>query len=103
VATTFFPMPGGSGAQELSFNSLLGSLFPDGTLFWGILFWRILTYYMYIFQGGIVLIVDTISSKKQHKKALKSILTSDVQLSESIDMDINNNEQLNTEHNENIS
>lgn len=71
VATTFFPMPGGSGAQELSFNSLLGSLFPDGTLFWGILFWRILTYYMYIIQGGIVLILDTISSNKRHKKALK--------------------------------
>ena len=81
VATTFFPMPGGSGAQELSFNSLLGSLFPDGTLFWGILFWRILTYYMYIIQGGIVLILDSITLNKRHNKALKELSVSEVQLS----------------------
>lgn len=64
VAVSFWPMPGGSGAQELSFNALLGSLFPDGTLFWGILIWRILTYYLYILQGGVVFIIDAISSKK---------------------------------------
>lgn len=69
IATTFVPMPGGSGAQELSFNALLGNLFPDGTLFWGVLFWRILTYYMYIIQGGIILICDVAISKKRLKKA----------------------------------
>lgn len=64
LAVCFFPMPGGSGAQELSFNALLGSLFPEGTLFWGILFWRILTYYLYIVQGGIILLLDALIRKK---------------------------------------
>lgn len=69
IAVSFWPMPGGSGAQELSFNALLGSLFPEGTLFWGILIWRICTYYLYILQGGIVLILDAIVSKKGSKIA----------------------------------
>ena len=73
VATSFFPMPGGSGAQELSFNALLGSLFPDGTLFWGVLFWRILTYYGYILVGGIALIGDSIHHKRKPPTAIPNI------------------------------
>lgn len=68
LAVCFFPLPGGSGATELSFNALLGSLFTEGTLFWGILIWRFLTYYLYIIQGAIVLIGDFFSGKKKHKK-----------------------------------
>lgn len=67
LAVSFFPMPGGSGAQELSFNFLLGSLFPSGTLFWGVLIWRILTYYLYIIQGAIILVSDVLHSKKKTK------------------------------------
>lgn len=68
LAVCFVPLPGGSGAQELSFNSLLGALFPEGTLFWGILFWRVLTYYLHILQGGIVLIGDSIFSKRKKNR-----------------------------------
>ncbi len=64
MATAFIPLPGGSGAQEISFNALLGSLFPEGTLFWGVLLWRFLTYYMYLILGmGVV-----ISNMFHHKK-----------------------------------
>ena len=68
LASSFFPMPGGSGAQELSFNALLGTLFTEGTLFWGILIWRILTYYIYVAHGGIVIIIDGIKSKFKNKR-----------------------------------
>jgi len=68
LAVCFVPLPGGSGATELSFNALVGSLFPVGTLFWGILIWRLLTYYLYIVQGAIIMIFDMIF----HKKKLKS-------------------------------
>lgn len=68
MATSFVPLPGGSGAQELSFNALLGALFPEGTLFWGILFWRILTYYIHILQGGCFLIGDLIASRIKSRK-----------------------------------
>lgn len=76
LAVSFFPMPGGTGASELSFNALMGSLFPTGTLFWGLLIWRFLTYYMYIIQGAGVLIGDAIASKirKNRKKRIKNEL-----------------------------
>ena len=67
LAVCFVPLPGGTGATELSFNSLLGSLFTEGTLFWGILIWRFLTYYLYIIQGAIVLLLDMFHSKKHNK------------------------------------
>ena len=75
MAVCFFPLPGGTGATELSFNALLGSLFTEGTLFWGILIWRILTYYLYIFQGIIILFSDMLHRKKQ---GLKPINYSDI-------------------------
>lgn len=72
LAICIIPLPGGSGVSELSFNSLLGSLFEEGALFWGILIWRVLTYYLHIALGGILLILDLIIPKR---KAKKHILT----------------------------
>jgi len=63
LASSFIPLPGGSGAQELSFNALLGTFFPDGTFFWGVLFWRILTYYIYILEGFILIIGGSIKNR----------------------------------------
>jgi len=72
LASCFIPLPGGSGAQELSFSALFGALFPEGTFFWGVLFWRILTYYVYIAEGGVLLLSSFIYSrlKKQKRKSL---------------------------------
>lgn len=81
MAVCFFPLPGGTGATEFSFDSLLGSLFTEGTLFWGLLIWRVLTYYLYILQGGIILITDMFHSKKGSKKSNSA----DVKISETID------------------
>jgi uncharacterized protein (TIRG00374 family) len=70
LASSFIPLPGGSGAQELSFNALFGALFPEGTFFWGVLFWRILTYYVYIAEGGILLIGSFIKHKFKSKERI---------------------------------
>ena len=72
MAVSFVPLPGGSGATELSFNALLGALFPSGTLFWGILIWRILTYYMYIIEGWILFGWDFIAKKHNKSKNLNT-------------------------------
>lgn len=87
LAVCFFPLPGGSGMQEISFKSLLGALFPEGTIFWGILIWRILTYYIHILQGGIVIIGDFIAKKVKERKHLNSSTNH----SNSIDKKIINN------------
>ena len=86
MAVCFFPLPGGTGATELSFNALLGSLFAEGTLFWGILIWRFLTYYLYIIQGAIILITDMFTRKK---KGLKPISYDNI--NENCDAEIDNN------------
>jgi uncharacterized protein (TIRG00374 family) len=67
LASSFIPLPGGSGAQELSFNALIGHLFPEGSFFWAVLIWRIFTYYLHIIQGAIILIIDLISKKIKSK------------------------------------
>lgn len=73
LAVSFVPLPGGSGATELSFNALLGSLFTKGTLFWGILIWRALTYYLYIIQGLIILLIDVFNKKKKDRKSRNTL------------------------------
>lgn len=80
LASSFFPMPGGSGAQELSFNALLGSLFTEGTLFWGILIWRILTYYIYVVHGGIVIIIDSIQLRLKNRRNKANISQNQVDI-----------------------
>ncbi|MBE5739033.1 MAG: flippase-like domain-containing protein [Clostridiales bacterium] len=72
-AVAIIPLPGGSGASELSFNALLGSLFPVGTLFWGVLFWRFLVYYAYIPQGWIIMLIDAINKDKKPKTKIKEL------------------------------
>lgn len=72
-AVAIVPLPGGSGASELSFNALLGSLFPEGTLFWGVLIWRMLTYYLYIPQGWLIMLTDSIKKRMEKKSELKKL------------------------------
>ncbi len=68
AAVSLFPLPGGSGAAELSFIGLFGLLFKDDMRFWAMLFWRLFTYYGIIIIGLIFTISDSIVASKQHKK-----------------------------------
>lgn len=72
-AVAIVPLPGGSGASELSFNALLGSLFPEGTLFWGILIWRILVYFLYLPQGWLIMLDGAIKKNRANKLALSKL------------------------------
>lgn len=67
LASSFIPLPGGTGAAELSFTTLFASFFVGGKLFWALLLWRILTYYGYIFQGIIIMIYDYAIGDKKYK------------------------------------
>ena len=75
LASSFIPLPGGTGAAELSFTTLFASFFVGGKLFWALLLWRILTYYGYIFQGLIIMIYDyAIGDKKYNWQKRKNEL-----------------------------
>lgn len=64
-AVSFLPVPGGTGASEISFAALMATLFSSGMLFWAIIFWRILTFYIYLVQGPIIMAYDYIWGNKR--------------------------------------
>lgn len=57
-ATTLFIVPGGSGAAEISYVAMFSGLFSEGTTFWALMFWRILTYYFYIIVGFLLTVLE---------------------------------------------
>lgn len=66
MAVSFIPIPGGAGTAELSFSAVFAPYFSNtGVFVWAMLFWRILTYYGYLIQGGLLLLYDfAIGNKK---------------------------------------
>lgn len=65
LASSFIPLPGGTGMSEVSFTIVFNSIFPNGTAFWGLLIWRFITYYVILIQGLVVSIYDYIWGDKK--------------------------------------
>lgn len=63
-ATSYIPIPGGSGMAEISFAALFSKLFTPGVTFWALIFWRIFTYYLFIIIGFVFTLIDPAISKK---------------------------------------
>jgi uncharacterized protein (TIRG00374 family) len=69
-ASLFAPSPGAAGAAELSFYAIFASVITGSFLFWAILFWRIMSYYLPMFNGIVLQINDGIKSVIKKKKAI---------------------------------
>ena len=67
LASSIIPIPGGSGMNEISFSVYFADIFPAGTVFWGLLFWRFMTYYIYILQGLAITIYDYFIGNKKYE------------------------------------
>ena len=72
LAISFIPFPGGAGTAELSFSALCTPLYvaalgssTGGLFVWAILFYRLLTYYGYLIQGGLLLVYDYFIGNKR--------------------------------------
>ncbi|MBQ8749568.1 MAG: flippase-like domain-containing protein [Clostridia bacterium] len=70
LACSFVPLPGGSGAAEISFAAMFSSLFSSGT-FWAMLFWRFITYYAFVLQGLGIIIYDYAIGNKKNQRLLE--------------------------------
>lgn len=70
-ATSIIPIPGGSGAAEISFAALFGKLFTEGTTFWALIIWRVFTYYLLIVVGFIYTLIDPLILKRKISKKRK--------------------------------
>lgn len=66
LASTFIPLPGGTGMAELSFTAFFSTLMGPN-IFWAMLFWRILTYYSFMIRGVIIIIYDYARGNKKQE------------------------------------
>ena len=71
-ATSYIPLPGGSGAAEISFAALFSTLFTESATFWALIFWRILTYYIVILVGFVFTITEPAIYAKINRSKIKT-------------------------------
>ena len=70
-ASSVVPIPGGSGAAEISFMVMFGALFTTGTTFWALMLWRVLTYYIFLLVGFAFTIAEPFFIRHRNNKLLK--------------------------------
>ena len=75
LLSAFIPIPGTIGAAEGSFYMFFKLFFPGGTIKYGILLWRMFTFYALIVIGGTVLALSPKSEKPQTLDELPENLT----------------------------
>ena len=74
MATAGIPLPGGTGMMELSFILFFGtsSLIGGTNIVWGLLFYRIFSYYIIIIHGFLQTVIDSsIAIAKNRTKEVK--------------------------------
>lgn len=57
-ASSFAPTPGGAGIAELSFYAIFASHVGGGLLFWAVLMWRLAVYYVPVFIGFVLQLIE---------------------------------------------
>jgi len=70
-ASTYIPLPGGTGMMEIAFVILFSSVIGPNFVAWGFLIWRFASYYSNIIQGFIITLVDVIRGFFKGVKAPK--------------------------------
>ena len=65
-ASSFIPLPGGTGGAEVSFMFLFATYFdPTNSTIWAMLIWRLLTYYGNLLQGLGIMFYDFVWGNKK--------------------------------------
>lgn len=68
TSVTLLPTPGNSGGAELSFRSVFASFLSGGVLFWGMLAWRLVSYYLSIMVGLVLIICQQLYKFTERSK-----------------------------------
>lgn len=66
LASSFIPLPGGTGMNEITFTFLFQQ-YLGGATFWALLLWRFCSYYFYLLQGLGVLTYDTVYGNRKYR------------------------------------
>lgn len=68
LASSFFPLPGGTGMTEISFAAAFGTLgIQSDVLVWVLILWRFCTYYFYLLQGICVISYDMAYGNRKYQ------------------------------------
>ena len=68
MASSFFPLPGGTGMNEISFAAAFGSIVGQGDiLVWVLLGWRFFSYYVYLLLGIFILSYDVSYGNRKYR------------------------------------
>ena len=68
MASSFIPLPGGTGMMEISFVIMFSDLIGSNFVVWGFLLWRFFSYYLMIAQGFGITIGDIIYKSFGNRK-----------------------------------
>ena len=68
LSSSFFPMPGGTGMNEISFSAAFAAVVGNqAPLVWVLLLWRFCSYYFYLVQGIFLLTYDMAYGNKKYR------------------------------------
>ena len=73
MASSYIPLPGGTGMMEISFVILFSSVIGSNFVVWAFLIWRLLSYYILIVQGFGITIGDIVASNFRKDKKLRNV------------------------------
>lgn len=72
LSSSFFPLPGGTGLNEISFQAAFASVIGQGNiLVLVLLVWRFFSYYIYLLQGLSILSYDMAYGNRKYKWQVK--------------------------------
>ena len=69
MAVSFIPLPGASGASEGGFYLFFKFFFNANLMFIAMIVWRMITYYLNLLAGIIVIIIDALMGARRKKSA----------------------------------
>lgn len=68
LASSFFPLPGGTGMNEISFTAAFGAVLgQNNMLVWVLILWRFCSYYFNLVQGVGILSYDMAVGNRKYK------------------------------------
>lgn len=67
LASSFIPLPGGTGMNEVSFMAIFAPYFTGGSIFWAMLLWRFFTYYLYLILGFGMITYDVAYGNRKYR------------------------------------
>ena len=67
-AVCFIPTPGAAGASEGGFFSLFSLYFSEDLMLVAMLFWRLISFYLTVMVGGIMVFVERFRIKKRQER-----------------------------------